>query len=106
MLAPEQAERDPRANRITRAVGGSSRLLVDVELFDLAPGDRFLLCSDGLYREVSDRDIAAILVDSGVKQVVENLIDRALTGAARDNITAVVASRSDEKQTGGTDATG
>ncbi|NND60897.1 MAG: serine/threonine-protein phosphatase, partial [Gammaproteobacteria bacterium] len=60
-LEPEQAENHPYANVITRAVGGTDDLRLDIEVRALQAGDRYLLCSDGLYRDVSEAQIAARL---------------------------------------------
>ena len=53
LLLREDAESHPAANVITRAVGAADTLFIDVELVELQDGDRFLLCSDGLFKEVS-----------------------------------------------------
>ena len=60
-LSKEEAEFHPRRNVITRAIGVDPEVPVDLFLLDARPGDRFLLCSDGLFRELSDDQIAALL---------------------------------------------
>jgi protein phosphatase len=75
---------------VTRAVGGQRDLHLDVAVFDLQPSDTVLLCSDGLYREVSPesmKDALAADVDVAAKQLMETC----LSGAARDNVSLVVA---------------
>lgn len=52
LITPEAAAVHPSANIITRAVGGTSDLHLDLELFELQSLDRFLVCSDGLYKEL------------------------------------------------------
>jgi protein phosphatase len=66
---------------------------VDVEHHRLAHGDRLLLCTDGLTDQVSDVEIAALL-DSHPRpdDACRALVDRALDGGGRDNITVVLAS--------------
>ena len=60
-LSKEEAEFHPRRNVITRAIGVDPEVPADLFLVDPAPGDRFLLCSDGLFRELGDTQIGAIL---------------------------------------------
>lgn len=75
---------------ITRAVGGAAALVVDVVMFDILPGDRFLLCSDGLYNEISREQIAATLGQGSVEQCARSLIDQAVQNGARDNVSVIV----------------
>jgi type VI secretion system protein ImpM len=78
------------SNVITRAVGGRSELELDQVSFNVQLGDRFLLCSDGLYREASDDDIAEVLESGDAMSVVQALLAHTLRGRAADNVTAVV----------------
>lgn len=78
-------------NIITRAVGGQACLNLDVAVFDLKSRDTLLLCSDGLYREVDNETLIAELAGENLDDVVERLLARCLQGAARDNISLVVA---------------
>ena len=83
--------RHPMRHVLTNVIGARDTIEVQVEERDLVPGERLLLCSDGLYRELGDGAIASILSDrSSVASVAEKLIETALRGAAADNITAVV----------------
>ncbi len=90
VLSREEAERHPQANLITRAVGASDILLVDVELFEMAVGDVFMICSDGLYKEVNDDEIGEILADTSGTDRARSLVDLALSRRARDNTTVIV----------------
>ena len=81
-------------NVITRAVGGQHDLHLDVAVFDVCPGDTMLLCSDGLYREVEAQDIFDAL-QQDVDEAVERLMHDCLQGAARDNVSIVVARAGD-----------
>ena len=90
VLAPEKAASHPYANVVTRAVGTDQTLDLEIAVGDLAERDRFLLCSDGLNRQVSDAQIAGILGVSDCNQASEMLIATALTSGARDNVTALV----------------
>ncbi|HEY8426954.1 MAG TPA: protein phosphatase 2C domain-containing protein, partial [Sandaracinaceae bacterium] len=86
----ESASRLPR-NVITNALGMDRNLRVSVRTYEVAPGDRYLLCSDGLTDEVDDGQIAQALSLGGTpEEQVRLLIDLATDGGARDNIAVVV----------------
>lgn len=90
-LTPAEARVHPRRNVITRALGSSHALTVDVTEIDLAPGDRVLLCSDGLTGELLDEEVRAILDDAGsLSEAAERLVEAALWRGGRDNITVVL----------------
>lgn len=78
-------------NIITRAVGGQADLTLDVVVFDVRSEDTFLLCSDGLYREVQSEDLRNQLTGDGVEIIAQSLLDTCLASAARDNVSLVVA---------------
>lgn len=91
ILLRENAESHPAANIVTRAVGAAKRLCIDMDYCDVEPGDRFLLCSDGLTKEVSDQAIAECLArDLDARGLCEQLIETTLAGRARDNVTVLV----------------
>ena len=88
-LSAAEAEHHPRANVITRAVGADDPVLeLDKVTGRLLPGDRFLLCSDGLTKALGDTAVAAWLADPA--DPAQRLMDAALAAGARDNVTAVV----------------
>ncbi|MCW5748422.1 MAG: serine/threonine-protein phosphatase [Alphaproteobacteria bacterium] len=89
-LSPEEAERYPRANVITRALGVGPRVQLDRVAGRLQPGDRFLLCTDGLSRMISDAEIAALLTESDIASVPSSLIAAALSAGGHDNVTVMV----------------
>jgi type VI secretion system protein ImpM len=91
LMSREVAELQVGANVITRAVGGQKELLLDVLRFEAQAGDRYLLCSDGLDKEVSEADIQILLGIGSCQTCAETLIDAALNGLGRDNITVVVS---------------
>jgi serine/threonine protein phosphatase PrpC len=90
LLLPEDAESHPSANVITRAVGASSILEIDDKQFNMQEGDIFLLCSDGLYKELNETEIATILMQHPTKKACDELIDTALRKQCRDNVTVIV----------------
>lgn len=77
-------------NVITRAVGGQSGLTLDVALFDVRPGDTYMLCTDGLYRELTDQQLARALQSSELAEASDTLLQGTLAGAARDNVSFVL----------------
>ena len=89
-LSDEEAARLPR-NVITRAIGMTENVRVGVRTLDLAPGDRFVLCSDGLTDVLGDDEIAEILATTpSVRDHARDLIAKALTNGADDNLSALV----------------
>jgi len=91
MLLRENAEAHPAANVVTRAIGAAEDLYVDLDYCDVKAGDRYLLCSDGLTKEVGEDGIAAVLAgDADACGMCEALIAAALATRARDNVTVVI----------------
>ncbi|MFN3729059.1 MAG: Stp1/IreP family PP2C-type Ser/Thr phosphatase [Fimbriimonadaceae bacterium] len=89
MLTREAAEHHPQKHVLTRAIGVEDTLIPTVEWHDLAVGDCFLLCSDGLSNHVSDERIAEELAGPGLSQAVWNLIAAAMLDGGTDNCTAL-----------------
>lgn len=89
LLTAEQAARHPDANVITRAVGGSPELYLDAVLVDVRDGDLYVLCSDGLYNELSSAEIGEALT-ADTEQAADDLLQRALGKGARDNVSLIV----------------
>jgi serine/threonine protein phosphatase PrpC len=87
-ISAEDALHHPRANIITRAIGADSEPLDLDKVSDrLQPGDRFLLCSDGLSKTVPQGDLADLLARA--ETPAEHLVSAALTRHVDDNVTAV-----------------
>ena len=63
---------------------------VGIELRELRSQDRFLLCSDGLYRELSDADLGRHLSGNDPEGAYRALMKHALSGACSDNVSAIV----------------
>ncbi len=90
-LSPEAAERHPESHVITRAVGGEDSLAVELITLPLTPGDRLLLCSDGLPRCVFEPAIAGILGSSATPEIAcRDLVHAALDAGAPDNVSVIV----------------
>jgi serine/threonine protein phosphatase PrpC len=90
-LSPEEAENHPYGNVITRAVGPSDGVTPDYVRLDILDGDRFVVCSDGLTKELTDYGILHFLLqheDPG--EAVDAMMEAALENGGRDNITIIV----------------
>lgn len=81
---------------ITRAVGGVERLVLDLEFLEMRAGDRYLLCTDGLYGDLSKAEIAAELSGDQPDFAAHNLVAQVLSREARDNVTVVVVQVNDK----------
>jgi protein phosphatase len=90
LLSSGDADGHPLSNVLLRAVGSEQDLLVDGQVERLAAGDRYLLCSDGLYRELDGGTLAALLGTAPPSEVVQTLVHQACERGGRDNVTAVV----------------
>jgi protein phosphatase len=90
-LSPEEAQHHPQRAIITRALGVDPDVEVDTYRVDLKPGDRLLICSDGLTGMLSDETIAATLRrHADPQQAAETLVDMANQAGGDDNITVVI----------------
>ena len=89
-ITEEEIENHASAHVLTRAVGASESLRLDLGYSPVQPGDRFLLCSDGLYNPVELSDICSVLGEGAPEGACESLVDLALSSGARDNVTAIV----------------
>lgn len=97
LISREKARKLPGPNAITRAIGVKDQVEFDTEIHDIQDGDSFLLCSDGLYNEVSNQDIGSILSLNNCQDSADRLIERALEHGARDNVSVVVV-KADQDQ--------
>lgn len=89
MITSEEARNHPASNVITRAVGASETLYVDVTLVELRKGDVYLLCSDGLYGAVPESSMVRHLRLRDAEACTQALLEDALQAGARDNVTAI-----------------
>ena len=85
------------SNIVTRALGAVPELAVDIITFEAKPGDTYLLCSDGLLKEVNPQEIAEILSRSECNESSRALIGLSLERGARDNVTVIVVSAEREQ---------
>jgi protein phosphatase len=91
-LTPTAARQHPWRNVVTRALSGGDDPEVDVTEITPAAGDRFLLCSDGLFSVVTDDVIQATLGrrDVSLEEICRTLVDAANERGGPDNITTLV----------------
>lgn len=90
-ITAEEAKVHPQRNIITRVLGNDPEVEVDVFRIDPFRGDRFLLCSDGLFNELTDDEIAAVLRNQRAPQAAaDELVRRANAAGGRDNTTVVI----------------
>jgi serine/threonine protein phosphatase Stp1 len=90
MLAPAEAEGHPNANVVTRAVGATDDLKVDVSSGEIRPGDLFIIASDGLTRVVNDDLIYDELTSKALEQAADRLVEMVLERGAPDNVSFVI----------------
>ncbi len=90
-LTDAEAEGHPESHIVTRAVGGGDEIEVDQVAVPVFPGDRLMLCSDGLPRCVYEDVIAARLTDAASPEAgCEALVREALANGAPDNVSVIV----------------
>ena len=79
-----------KSNIITRAIGAEDQLNLDIEMIEVLDGDIFLLCTDGLDKEMSFKEIEHIIQISEHQDIADTLIKEVLARGARDNVTVIV----------------
>jgi serine/threonine protein phosphatase PrpC len=91
ILSEDEAKSHPLKNVVTRALGGAAHVSVDLIEVPVRPGDRFLLCSDGLTGMVPDEDLFAHFRSEGdLEKTVRQLVDMANDRGGVDNVTAIL----------------
>jgi serine/threonine protein phosphatase PrpC len=90
-ISAEAAAFYPRRNIITRCLGTDPAPMPDLWVFVPSPHERFVVCSDGLSGEVDDAAIAATVQQAATpREAAESLLQQALDGGGRDNVTVIV----------------
>ena len=90
VLTEEQAACHPMRNYITRAVGTEETIAVDIKTHDRKQGDRWLICSDGMYGMVSKDDLCRLMKTGDLEETAEHMLRAALEGGGKDNISLVL----------------
>lgn len=91
LVKREESRGHPSSNVLTRAIGAAPSLDPGVEFFSILPGDSFLICSDGLYNEIDEQEIAETLTHGSCVDSARSLLQRTLETGARDNVSLIVA---------------
>lgn len=89
IITAEQARRSRMKNMITRAIGQKDYVEVDIRTLEVRPGDRFLLCSDGLHEYLDASRTLSDLFELDVDSASRRAIELANEGGGKDNITAL-----------------
>ena len=93
-LSEQEARHHPKKNLITRAVGVEPKIEADLFAFRFEPGQRLLLCSDGLSNMLTDAQMARVLQEEeDEQQAAQRLIELAKQAGGTDNITVVLATQ-------------
>ncbi len=90
LLSADERRGHPRGHLITRALGVTRTVLVDSWPLDRVPGERFLLCSDGLSDELPDDEIGGLLATGEPADAAARLVRAAIDAGGRDNVSVVV----------------
>lgn len=91
LLSEEEARNHPDSSVVSRAFGRTRELELEIaEPRELFPGDRLLLCSDGLSGFVDDAAIAGVMADRGAREAAEELVELALAAGGEDNVSVQV----------------
>lgn len=89
LITPEQARTSRLKNIITRSVGFERDVAVDTYALPIGPGDRLLMCSDGLANLVDDVEIGMAMATLSVDEVPSNMVSLANQRGGDDNITVI-----------------
>lgn len=89
-LTKEEAKMHPWRHVLSQCLGRKDICQIDVQQINVEPGDRFLLCSDGLTEEVADELIEKLLVESKQELAPQVLVEAAKESGGSDNITVVI----------------
>lgn len=89
-ITPEEAQNHPQKNIITRALGSNQTVEADFYKIDIQENDIFILCTDGLYGELSNQEICqTALAHDDMQKVCDELVSMSIEKAGSDNITVI-----------------
>ena len=90
IITTTEAKSHPKAHLITNAIGINPSVEIEHHSLTAKPGDRFLICSDGLYNELTQTEIRASIENPSIDIACQEMLDLVLTRTARDNITVMM----------------
>jgi PPM family protein phosphatase len=90
VLTPQEARDFPHKSVLARSVGKHPAVKVDTMVVDIAPGDRFVLCSDGLSDLVDSQEIRRVVEQSAPQEAAAALVEMANRAGGRDNISVII----------------
>jgi serine/threonine protein phosphatase PrpC len=88
-ISPEEIYTHPKRNQIYRSLGDKEDVEVDTFTVELQERDRLLLCSDGLWEMVHDRDIECLFAQAAIEQASSTLLQAALNNGGADNVSVI-----------------
>ncbi|QNP29478.1 Stp1/IreP family PP2C-type Ser/Thr phosphatase [Cylindrospermopsis curvispora] len=91
-IGPEEARSHPYRHVLSRCLGRADLSDPEVQSFELNPGDRLLLCSDGLTEELLDEQIFQLYQNPDLEQTASSLVEAAKANGGKDNITVILIS--------------
>jgi serine/threonine protein phosphatase PrpC len=95
-IAPEEAAGHPQKSVLYRSLGGRPAVEVDVLSLQLAPGDRLLLCCDGVWESVGDEGLEEVmLLEFEPQRICDQVVRRSLESGALDNVSVIAVSLAD-----------
>ena len=89
-LTTEEAKRFPHRNVLARSIGSGPTVEIDLLLVDVVPGDKFVLCTDGLSDLITPPEILAVASNLPTKEAVARLVERANEEGGYDNVSVIM----------------
>lgn len=98
-IEAKDAEEHPAANVVLKAVGIDDNLRMDFDFFEMQEGDVYIICSDGLYKDLDEERLVPIIEShlENMTELSENLLTSSLDAGGTDN-TSIIAMRICQKE--------
>lgn len=90
LINASDVEKHPASNVVTKAIGGQDQMVLQIALDDIETSDVYLLCSDGLYRDISDDELSEIIKENDIDTAGDELVNLALSRSGADNLTLIL----------------
>ena len=100
-ITKEEAVQHPKKNWLLQAVGVDEVVQADISRVEIQPGDRYLLCSDGLSNMLTDQELSCGLQTEDLAKVCDVLLEKALNNGGKDNISMIVLGDFDKEDAHG-----